>query len=263
MNAAPSLEFILRRDRVILIAGLAGLTLVSWGYMVHEARGMQLTGVCCCLGMKMSGPDTSAWSVSTLLPLFLMWTEMMVAMMLPTVAPMVLTFALVNRKRREQERPFVPTAVFLAGYMTVWAAFSAVLALAQWALHGAALLSPLMSSTSAWLAGGLLIAAGLFQFTHWKHACLAHCRSPLEFLMTGWREGRRGAFEMGVKHGAYCTGCCWVLMALLFVLGVMNVLWIAAITALVLIEKAVPRGEWWGRIAGVVFIAWGGWMFTR
>lgn len=223
---------------------------------------MEVTGVCCCLGMKMSGPDTSAWSPVTLLPLFLMWTEMMVAMMVPTVAPMVLTFAMVNRKRRERDQPYVPTMIFLGGYLAVWTAFSAVLALAQWALHGAALLSPLMASTSAWLAGGLLVGAGLFQFTPWKHSCLAHCRSPLEFLLSGWREGWRGAFGMGVKHGAYCAGCCWILMALLFVLGVMNILWIAAITALVLIEKVVPRGHLLGRFAGAVLIFWGGWMMV-
>ncbi|MBI3881618.1 MAG: DUF2182 domain-containing protein [Verrucomicrobia bacterium] len=262
MNAASPLESLLRRDRAILLTALALITVVAWAYMVQEARAMQITGVCQCAGMKMSGPDTSPWSATTLLPLFLMWAEMMVAMMLPTAAPMVLTFALVNRKRREQERPYVSAAVFLSGYLVVWTFFSAVLAAAQWALHGAALLSPMMASTSAWLGGGLLMAAGIFQFTPWKHACLAHCRSPLDFIMTGWREGRAGAFRMGVEHGAYCTGCCWVLMALLFVLGVMNVLWIAALTALVLVEKAMPRGALFGRVTGVALVVWGAWLLV-
>ena len=187
----------------------------------------------------------------------------MVAMMVPTVAPTVLLFAQLNRKRREQERPYVPAAVFLGGYLAVWTLFSLAIAVAQWALHSAALLSPMMKGQSAWFGGGLLLTAGVFQFTPWKHACLRHCRSPLDSLLTGWREGRWGAFAMGWRNGAYCTGCCWVLMALLFVLGVMNVLWVAAITALVLVEKALPRGALIGRAAGGAMAAWGAWMVVR
>ena len=133
---------------------------------------------------------------------------------------------------------------------------------AQWLLHGAALFSPLMTSKSPLLAGALLIAAGIFQWTPLKNSCLTHCRSPLSFLMTDWREGNGGAFVMGVKHGAFCAGCCWFLMALLFVAGVMNVWWIAAITILVLLEKVVSRGLWVGRIAGVVFLGWGIWVLA-
>ena len=231
MSQTLSLEALLKRDRLVIAAGLAGVSLVAWGYLVFEARRMYATGVCCCAGMKMSGPDVDAWSAGVILPLFLMWAEMMVAMMIPTVAPTVLTFALLNRKRREQERPFVATSAFLGGYLAVWTVFSLMIAIAQWALHGAAMLSTLMASRSAWLGDGLLVAAGLFQFTPWKHACLRHCRSPLDSLIAGWREGGWGAFVMGWRNGAYCTGCCWVLMALLFVFGVMNVLWIAALTS--------------------------------
>jgi predicted metal-binding membrane protein len=183
--------------------------------------------------------------------MFLMWAVMMVAMMVPTAAPMILIFANVNRKRQEQERPYVPTAVFLSGYLLVWTGFSVLATLAQWGLHEAALLSPMMVSTSSILGGILLLAAGIFQWTPLKYACLKHCRSPLSFLMTDWREGYRGALIMGLKHGSYCTGCCWFLMALLFVAGVMNLLWVATITAFVLVEKAVPRGDLVGRIAGV------------
>jgi predicted metal-binding membrane protein len=200
---------LLRRDRWVIIAGLAGIGVVSWGYLAYEAQRMYATGVCSCAGMKMGGPDTATWSAGTILPLFLMWAEMMVAMMVPTVAPTVLLFAQLNRKRREQERPYVPAAVFLGGYLAMWTLFSLAIAVAQWALHGAALLSPMMEGQSAWLGGGLLLAAGLFQFTPWKHACLRHCRSPLDSLLTGWREGRWGAFAMGWRNGAYCTGCCW------------------------------------------------------
>src|SRR4051812_45914991 len=126
MSEVTSLETILKRDRVIVVTGLVGLTLLAWGYMVHEAQAMTLTGVCCCAGMKMSGPDVKAWSGSALIPLFLMWAEMMVAMMLPSAAPMILTFAAVNRKRRDQDAPFVPASIFALGYLVVWAAFSAV-----------------------------------------------------------------------------------------------------------------------------------------
>ncbi len=263
MDPTPALETLLKRDRLIILAGLCGLTALAWGYMVREASAMTLTGVCCCAGMKMSGPDMNAWSPSSLIPLFLMWAEMMVAMMLPSAAPMILTFSTVNRKRREQEQPFVPTGVFVLGYLAVWTVFSALAALAQWALHATALLSPMMASTSPFFGGALLIAAGVFQWTPMKHACLRHCRSPLSFLMTDWREGKSGALRMGLKHGAYCTGCCWFLMALLFVAGVMNMWWVAIIAGFVLLEKVAPKGMWIGRIAGALLIAWGAWMMLR
>jgi len=151
----------------------------------------------------------------------------------------------------------VSPVIFLSGYPLVWTGFSALTTLAQWGLHEAALLSPMMVSTSPILGGVLLLAAGLFQWTPLKYACLNHCRSPLGFLMTDWRDGRRDALLMGLKHGSYRTGCCWFLMALLFVAGVMNLLWVAAITAFVLIEKAAPRGDLIGRFAGVVLCAAG------
>src|SRR5438105_1550787 len=143
MNSPTALESVLRRDRWVVLAGLIGLTAVAWGYLVREAQAMTLTGVCCCAGMKMAGPDAGSWPLITIVPLFIMWAEMMVAMMLPSAAPMVLTFALVNRKRREQQRPFVPTGLFLTGYLVVWTGFSLVAAGAQWALHTRALLSPM------------------------------------------------------------------------------------------------------------------------
>jgi predicted metal-binding membrane protein len=248
---------VLKRDRLIVIAALAGITLLAWGYMVHEARAMNLTGVCCCAGMKMSGPDMNPWSAATLPPLFLMWAEMMVAMMVPSAAPMILTFATVQRQRRERAEPFVPTGIFLLGYLVAWSAFSAVAAMAQWFLHAKALLSPMMVGTSPVLGGALLLLAGIFQWTPLKLSCLRHCRSPLTFLLTDWREGNWGAFTMGLKHGAHCLGCCWILMALLFVAGVMNVWWIAVIAAFVLLEKVLPRGLFVGKIAGVLLVVWG------
>jgi len=262
MQAMPVLENLFKRDRLIVIVALTGITLLVWGYMVYEARAMYHTGVCCCAGMKMSGPDTSVWNPATLFPLFLMWSEMMAAMMIPSAAPMILTFAMVQRKRREQERPFVPTGIFLLGYLAVWTAFSAAAAIAQWILHTQALLSPMMVSTSPLLGGIILIAAGIFQWTPLKNACLTHCRSPLSFLLAGWREGKFGALSMGLQHGVYCTGCCWFLMALLFVAGVMNLWWIAIIAVFVLLEKVVPKGLFVGKTAGIFLVAWGAWMIA-
>ena len=248
-----------RRERWIIGAALAGIAAVAWTYMIHQARGMNLGGMSECFGMQMG---SAGWSAGSLLPLFLMWAGMMVAMMLPSATPMILTFAAVSRNRRRQERPYVPVAIFVAGYVAIWSAFSALAAFAQWILHRQALLSPAMASSSAWFGGILLIAAGIFQFTPLKHTCLVHCRAPLEFIMTRWREGAGGAFRMGLEHGLFCTGCCWALMGLLFVAGVMNILWIAALSLLVGLEKLVPRGLWLSSATGVILTAWGAWLIA-
>ncbi len=253
--SAPSTA--LRRERWIIAAALAGIAAVAWAYMIHEARAMNLSGVCECLGMQMGGFAGADWSAGSLLPLFLMWAGMMLAMMLPSATPMILTFASVSRNRRRQQRPYVPVSVFVAGYVAIWSAFSALVAVVQLILHRQAFLSPAMASTSATLGGVLLLAAGVFQFTPLKRTCLTHCRAPLEFIMTRWRDGVRGAFRMGLEHGAFCTGCCWALMALLFVLGVMNILWIAALTILVGLEKLLPRGIWLSSATGIILTAWG------
>jgi predicted metal-binding membrane protein len=258
----PTLESVLKRDRWVVLAGLAGVTGLAWWYMLHEAREMSLSGVCSCAGMKMSGPDLDSWSAVMLPPLFLMWAEMMVAMMLPSAAPMILAFAHVNRTRRERDLPYVPTGVFALGYLAAWTGFSALAAIAQWALHGAALLSPVMTSRSPILGGGLLVAAGIFQWTPIKNACLTHCRSPLSFLLNDWREGRSGALVMGLRQGFYCTGCCWFLMALLFVVGVMNIWWVGIITVFVLIEKLAPKAWRVGVLSGAVLVIWGAFMIT-
>ena len=202
-------------------------------------------------------PRMQTWGIVDLVLMFVMWSVMMVAMMVPSAAPMILVFAKVERNNRNSQSPFAPTAAFVFGYLVIWTAFSAVATLAQWGLHSAALLSPMMVSTSQVVGGGLLIAAGVFQWTPLKRACLVHCRSPLHFFMSEWRDGTSGALKMGSHHGAFCVGCCWVLMALLFVVGVMNLLWVAAIAAFVLIEKMVPRGEMVGRVAGVALVAAG------
>lgn len=250
------LERLLERDRAVVLGGLVGLTALSWAYMVYLARAMGSSGA------EMAAPRIAGWGPVELALAFVMWAVMMVAMMVPSAAPMVLVFARVNRMRSRgggRRGPLVPTAVFLAGYVAAWSAFSALATLAQWALHQAALLSPMMVATSPALGGALLVAAGVFQWTPLKHACLARCRSPLGFIMSRWREGSGGALAMGLEHGAYCVGCCWFLMGLLFVAGVMNLLWVALIAAFVLVEKVAPAPLWTSRAAGLLLTVWGLW----
>lgn len=249
-----SLASILKRDRLLVGAGIVLVTALAWWYTVAGAREMD--GAM----MTMDRPDPNAWTSASLLPLFVMWVVMMVAMMLPTATPMILTFGTVARNRRQRQQPYVPVAVFVAGYLAIWGGFSAGAAVAQWLLHRAALLSPMMASSSVVLGGVLLLLAGIFQFTPLKQRCLTRCRAPLDFITAHWREGRGGAFLMGLEHGLFCLGCCWALMALLFVLGVMNLLWIALLTVLVGLEKILPRQRYLSRGIGFLLAAWGIWM---
>jgi predicted metal-binding membrane protein len=251
-----TLEAVLKRDRVLVGTSLAGVAILTWLYLLRMGGEMAEMEMHAAMGMQ-------EWGAVEVLLLIVMWVVMMVAMMLPTAAPMILMFATIHRRRFPQRQALTRTGIFLLGYVLVWGAFSTVAALAQWGLHRAALLSPGMVSTSPYLGGLLLIAAGVFQWTPLKRTCLANCRSPLSFIMTAWREGSRGALVMGLRHGAYCVGCCWVLMSLLFVAGVMNFAWIAAIAAFVLLEKVVPGGERVGRIAGACLIVAGVVLLTR
>lgn len=227
---------------------------VAWWRLLRMAGSPEMD--------MMAMPDM-AWGAGEIAMATLMWAVMMAAMMLPSATPMVLMFVTVNRRRAVEGRPLVRTGLFVLGYVVVWVGFSAAAAGAQWALHAAAMLSDAMAATSPFVGGTLLVAAGLFQWTPLKTTCLTHCRSPLSFLMTCWREGARGALVMGLRHGAYCVGCCWVLMALLFVAGVMNLLWVAALAAFVLIEKLMPGGDRLARLAGVVLVAAGVAVLTR
>ncbi|MCH7746708.1 MAG: DUF2182 domain-containing protein [Acidobacteria bacterium] len=253
MEPVTTLETVLRRDRAIVTAGLVGVAVLGWVYLLYLARSM--SGIDMSADMAM--PRMQTWGVVDLALLFVMWAVMMVAMMVPSASPLILMMAAANRKRRERDDPLVPTGLFLTGYLLVWTAFSAVATVAQWGLHAAALLSPGMVSVSPLLGGLLLLTAGIFQFTPLKQACLIHCRSPLGFIMGHWREGRAGAMRMGLEHGLYCVGCCWILMALLFVAGVMNLLWVAGISLFVLAEKVLPRGELVGRLGGAVLLVAG------
>jgi predicted metal-binding membrane protein len=231
---------VLRRDRALIIACLAVLTVLSWIQMVRMPGGASTGGAMmpCC--------GASYWMV------FTMWVVMMAGMMIPSVAPMVLTHAAIARKRTTSRPPLLDTSLFLGGYLVAWSAFSAGAALAQWALYKTALLDA-RSLTIGPIGGGLvLVVAGAFQLSPAKGACLRQCRAPLGYFMTEWREGRAGALTMGLRHGAFCIGCCWLLMAVLFSVGIMNVVWGAVITAFVIAEKILPWRRavvWSGAIA--------------
>ncbi len=256
MRVATHLESVLKRDRILVLAGVVGLAALAWAYMIYLAQDTGSMGV--------AMPQMQSWGAADFLLMFVMWVVMMLAMMVPTAAPMILLFATVNRRRREQEQPYVPTGIFLSGYVLAWSGYAALATVANWALHTNSLLSSMAGeSTSVFLGGGLLLAAGVFQWSPIKYACLTHCRTPLGFLMSEWRDGSGGALRMGVKHAGYCLGCCWILMGLLFVLGVMNLLWIAALAGFVLVEKVAPAGPWISRITGLLLIGWGAWMVVE
>lgn len=238
------IEAALRRDRLLVAFSLAGVVLLAWLYLWRAAASMQMdSGV----GMAMAMPALT----------FTMWAVMMAGMMLPSAAPTILFYGAMVRKHAERGSVLPAVWVFVSGYLIVWAGFSLAAALAQAGLEHAALLTPMMESGSKWLNGVLLLAAGAYQLTPLKDLCLSKCRNPAQFFMTHWRPGTVGALRMGITQGAYCVGCCWVLMLLLFVVGVMNLAWVAVIAAFVFLEKLLPAGRLVSRLAGVALIALG------
>lgn len=267
-----------RRDRAIVLALLAAVTIASWWYVLAGA-GMgpsaaamtrlpwadagAMEGMSGMPGMNMGGEASApAWSAGHAAAIFLMWWAMMAAMMLPSAAPAILLFAGVNRGMARDGGAPVSASVFAAGYLSVWGGFSLAATALHWALARIGLLNDMMESASVPLAAALLVAAGLWQLTPLKRACLSHCRSPLHFLAQSWRPGPAGAFRMGVEHGFYCLGCCWLLMALLFVGGVMNLFWIGALALIVFLEKTV-LALWASRALGFGLIAGGVWLAAR
>lgn len=227
-------EAILRRQRGVTLAGLLVVTALAWAWLASGAG----------MGMAM------AWTVERIFLTLSMWWVMMIAMMVPAAAPVVLLYA--------RAAPQPHSLAFLAGYLLCWLAFSIAAVALQFALEEAGRLTPMgMALSSPWFAGGLLIAAGLYQFSPLKSTCLAHCRSPVRWLSSHYRPGAGGALRMGLSHGAFCVGCCWLLMLLLFVVGVMNLAWVAALTLVVAAEKLLPGGAWIARISGVAMIGWG------
>ena len=253
------MERILIRDRALVFIALGGLSILSWIYLAVLAKDMA-QGDMSLMGMAAMATGSmqatmGVWTTTTFALMTVMWFVMMVGMMVPSAAPMILLFATVTRKQARDENPGLRIAIFTITYLFIWALFSIVATLAQWALTEAALVSPMMVGTSKWLTIVLLAACGIYQLTPLKQACLGKCRSPLGFLMTSWHPGDLGALRMGLSHGAYCLGCCWLLMGLLFVGGVMNLLWVALIAILVLGEKVLPRGDLFGKFGGGAMLA--------
>jgi predicted metal-binding membrane protein len=256
----PALERLLRRERLIVGSGLALLVVMAWAWLFAGAGMDALMGSMPGMGeMPMSAmPGMQlSWSASTWALLLAMWWVMMIAMMTPSAAPTILLYARVQRTAAPNAGVGVaPTAVFAAGYLLEWLLFSLVAVAAQFALDRAGLLdTELMRSQHRALSAGLLLLAGVYQLSPLKNACLSKCRAPAAFLSQHWRPGVAGALRLGALHGAWCVGCCWLLMALLFVFGVMNMAWVAALAVLVMAEKLLPRGEWVGRAVGVLLLA--------
>lgn len=238
------------RDRLVILSGLGVITVLAWVYLVDMARGME--------GMAHDGQVMHAiWSADYFVAMLLMWIIMMVGMMVPSAIPMVLIYAALARKSAREGTVLAPAGLFVAGYVVIWTLFSVAATLAQWALDRASLLSPMMMSNSPIMGGVLLLGAGLYQLTPMKTTCLRHCRSPAHFLAHAWRPGNLGALRMGLSHGAYCLGCCWILMCLLFFGGVMSIWWIGGLTLFVLLEKVMPLGVAGGRLLGGLAAAWG------
>ena len=243
-------------DRKVIISGLFIVAAIGWVYMFYLAWAMENMHLV-DMWMPPNGGARS-WTAWDYFMLFIMWLSMMVAMMTPTATPMVMMFSTVNKHKKAKQQPYAPTFIFLTGYLVAWAIFSLVISAIQWPLHENGLLNPMMNSRSYLMSGGLLILAGLYQWTPMKDVCLKQCRTPLGFLMTAWRDGNWGAFNMGLYHGLFCVGCCWALMVILFAVGVMNMLWVILITIFVLLEKILPFSPLIMRlITGLALIAWG------
>ena len=241
------------RERIVILSALGVITLLSWVYLVDMARGMDGTmagGLCGSMGGE-------PWSAGYFAAMLVMWIIMMVGMMVPSAIPMILVYNSIVRKAAREGSSLAATEIFASGYIIIWSLFALGATIAQWTLDRMALLSPMMMSNSSVLGGLLLLIAGAYQLTPMKSACLRHCRSPIEFISSRWKSGAAGAFKLGIEHGAFCLGCCWVLMALLFFGGVMNLWWIGGLTLLVLFEKILPFGVMAGRMVGVIVAACG------
>jgi len=247
-----------RRDRVIILTGLAALVIPAWYYTAQGAWDMYHMAQAPNMWM----PHGGAWTPTEFWLLFVMWAVMMAAMMLPSITPLTLTFASASRAC-DQCSPHAATAWFVGGYLASWTLFSVVATVAQYALHQIAILSPMMTSRSPVFDAVLLCVAGVFQFTPWKHVCLGHCRTSGDMVRGCIEPGLTRAFRVGFRHGICCTGCCWALMALLFVTGVMDLTWVIALTILVLLERLMPGGNWLARASGAGLIAWGVYVATR
>lgn len=239
-----------RRDQRVVIFGIATLCLLSWLYLFRLAGPGH--------AMEMMAPHSHAPSGADLLWLnFIMWSVMMVGMMLPAATPVVLGFTRVQRQRQEERTATHRIALFVSGYLMMWLLFSAIAALLQWLLHSWGMMTAAMGSATPVLSGIFVLAAGLFQWSGLKDRCMTLCRSPMQFLLTEWRESAGGALRMGIQYGLYCLGCCWLLMLLMFAAGVMNLLWMVGLTVYLLAEKLLPGMAIVSRLVGALLVATG------
>ncbi|MBK5265013.1 MAG: DUF2182 domain-containing protein [Alphaproteobacteria bacterium] len=257
-----TLETVLRRDRQAVFAALVVLTALAWGYILWHTRHMAMPAAE-MPGMDMAGmtmaPEIHAWTATDFLFSFLMWAVMMAGMMMPSAAPTILLYARVGRQAELQQKPFAATGWFAGGYLLAWTIFSAAATGLQAGLARTALLTPMLASANDLIGGGLLIVAGLYQWSPLKNLCLTNCRAPFQFIQQhgGFKRDALPSLGMGFRHGIYCIGCCWALMLLLFVGGVMNIVWIAGLSILVLLEKAMSDGRNVSRVVGLALIIGG------
>jgi len=261
---ASTPDTLIRHDRLIVLVAVTAVILAAVFYTLlgvgMSMSSIDMTRMAYAMPGMMMQP--ASWSPVYALLVFFMWWVMMVAMMLPSATPAILLFTSIVRKRHADRNPFSSVAWFVLGYLLVWASFSGLAMLMQWGLVQAGRLSGLMELVSQPWSALVLIIAGLYQFTPLKNACLRHCQHPLFFMIHHWQPGNTGALQMGMGHGLYCLGCCWFLMLLLFVGGVMNLFWIAGIALYVGIEKLVSQNAWISRGMGIVLLAGGLWLLA-
>ena len=270
VELVPTDKAVLAHDRFVSLLLLTLLTVLAWGYLLWlwadmGMGGMDMTGFRMIpSGMGLMLPAHTQWLPMEFAWVFAMWTVMMVGMMTPSAVPMFLIYARIERQTDAQGRPLTATVWFVVGYFLVWAAFSALATLMQWALERTALLDPSMATTSKVVGGLLFVAAGTYQWTRLKEVCLTQCQKPFAFVMShgGFRRDAPRSLMLGLRHGAYCVGCCWTLMALLFVGGVMNLLWVIVLALVIFVQKIIPFGVLLGRLVGIGLVAEGVWLFS-
>jgi len=269
VNLLPADTAVLQRDRIVVWIALIFLTALAWSDLLWlsadmaEGGGMDMSGFRMIpSGMALMMPAHTPWRAMEFAFVFAMWTVMMVGMMTPSAAPMILMYARVSRQTEAQGAPLAATIWFVVGYFLVWAAFSLLATLVQWGLERTGLLDSAMATRSHVLGALVFVAAGTYQWTRLKDVCLAECQTPFAFLIRhgGFRRDAPGALMLGLRHGGYCVGCCWALMALLFVGGVMNVIWIVVLASVILLEKITPLGRMIAPLAGTILIAAGAWL---
>ena len=266
----PADTTVLRRDRIVIILALTSLTALAWAYLLWLSADMGMGGMdmpglrMIPSGMGLMIPAQMPWRAMEFAFVFAMWTVMMVGMMTPSAMPMILMYARVGRETEPQAAPLSATVWFAAGYFLVWTAFALLATFVQWAFERTAVLDSAMASTSNVVGGLLFIAAGSYQWTRLKDVCLTQCQTPFAFLMRqgGFRRDAFGSLILGIRHGAYCVGCCWALMALLLVGGAMNVLWIVVLALLIVLEKVTPSGRLIAHLAGIVLLSGGAWLLA-